>query len=83
MLTMFAHCDQTRTCPACSGTLRAYADTRLLACLACSWAIANWLRYTTADVESFLPSFASEQFARDREEYAALECAYAEWSAGQ
>lgn len=62
----FQRFNETRTCPKCGGSLRAYNkyDFVVLACLSCSWGVANDL----VPPEGFLLVDAAE----DRREHRAL-----------
>ena len=68
----FDHCDETRTCPTCGDTLKSYDKYagRVLACLGCTWVIAN------ASVPAgglWLP-----RLLEDRAEHARLAAAFCE-----
>jgi hypothetical protein len=66
---LFHPFDVTRTCPVCSGTLKAYVDEpgeHLLACLSCTWAMAT----------KALASAVVRQLLDDRNEQAQLDRAF-------
>ena len=70
----FEHWDETRTCPQCRGTLRAYheADIRMLACMACEWTVLVWENtYGPGPTISLF-----DQVTRDRAEQATLDGAF-------
>ena len=78
MAATFDHCNETRTCPACGGTLKAYADgagARLLACMGCAWGIAT---FEFVVPRNYIPPAMLEQVATDRDEHGRLESAFRE-----